>query len=88
MPESILRRLGVRPTNERSFVLPDSRRVRKSVASAYIRLEGETHLNVVVFESDDAKPRLGSVTFATFGLAIDRVNQRLIPTDALLKNRV
>ena len=86
LPDSVLRRLGVHPTGDRSFVLPDSRCVRRSAANVPITLAGQTLLNLVVFESDDATPRLGAVTLATFGLAVDPVNRRLIRVDALLKS--
>ena len=85
LPTTLLQDLGVAPTGSRSFILADDRRIQRDVADTWIRLEGDAHPSLVVFDPDGAQPLLGAVTLETFGLAVDPIRQRLIHVDALLK---
>lgn len=81
LPSSLLQELGIVPHRMASFVLADGRRVERSLGRAWIRLEAQEELSLVVF-GDDAV--LGAVTLEEFCLAPDPVAQRLVPVPALM----
>ncbi len=85
VPASLLRRVGVQPQEERPFVLADGREVRYGMAWTWVRLDGKTLPTLVVFGDEGTEPLLGVVTLEEFGLGVDAVNERLIPTPGLLK---
>ncbi len=88
VPRSVLERLGVQPVRERPFVLADGRQVLYQMAWTIVRLNGEAQPTLVVFGTEDTEPLLGVVTLEEFGLGVDAVNERLIPTPGLLKGEI
>ncbi|GEM_PF-201325 len=86
LPGSFLRDLGVRPQEKYPFELADKRIVELDVGETYVRLDGRTHVTLVVFADEGTEPILGVVTLETFRLAADPVNRRLIPVPGLLKS--
>lgn len=85
VPRSVLERLGHAPEEEREFILADGRRLLYGAKWVAVRLDGRTHPTPVVFGDEGTDPLLGVVTLEEFGLGLDAVNERLIPTPGLLK---
>ncbi len=85
VPTSLLRTLGIEPEEQREFILADGRSVEYGIATALIRVDGRVKPTPVVFGDDDTEPLLGVVTLEEFGLGVDALNKRLIPTPGLLK---
>jgi clan AA aspartic protease len=85
VPRSVLERLGVRPARQRPFIMADGRQVFYDTAWTVVRLDGETQPTLIVFGDEGTEPLLGVFTLEGFGLGVDAVNQRLIPTPGLLK---
>lgn len=85
VPRSILERLGVQPTEERPFILADGRQLSYGMAWTMVRLNGKAQPTLVVLGEEGTESLLGVVTLEEFGLGVDAVNQRLIPTPGLLK---
>src|SRR5207247_10410064 len=77
--------LGVRPDEERVFVLADGRAVRYPIAWVRVRLDERTQPTLVVCGDSGTEPLLGALTHEGFGLGVDPVNRRLIPVPGLLK---
>jgi len=88
LPRDLLRRLGLSPTTQRSFVLADNRQVTYGVTWTMVTLEGETLPTLVIFGAEGSEPLLGLVTLEEFGLGVDPVDERLVPVRALLKTLV
>lgn len=84
LPRAVLERLGVRPAFQRHFRMADERRVALDVAETRVRLGDESHTTLVVFADDPATVLLGSHTLEAFSLAVDTVNQRVVPVEAWL----
>ena len=84
IPASILQELGVVPDARRAFRLADGREVERDVGETRVRVDGSARMTVVVFGDEGAEPVLGAVTLEELGLAVDPLNQRLIPVPGLL----
>ncbi len=85
LPASVLNGLGVEQEGYRRFELADNRIVEYPIGQARIRLQGEELIVLVVFAPEETDPLLGATALELFSLAVDPVNQRLIPVPALMK---
>ncbi|MCY3616249.1 MAG: hypothetical protein OXG66_01125 [Acidimicrobiaceae bacterium] len=84
VPGRLLRELGVEPGGRRSFVLADGRRIEGAYGRAWVSINGETEVTIVVFGADDGPVLLGAYTLEGLSLAVDPVQQRLVPTAMIL----
>ena len=84
LPARLLRELGVEPTGQRRFLLADGRRVYMDYGRAWVTIDGESEVTVVVFGEDNAPPLLGAYTLEGLALAVDPVEQRLVPANLIL----
>ena len=85
VPKDVLERLGIRPEEERPFVLANGRQVMYSIAWIRVRIDGRSQPTIAVFGDPGSEPLLGVFTMEGFGLAADPVNRRLMPVPGLLK---
>ena len=84
LPASLLTALGVSPIGKRAFRFPNGERIHMDIGEAVVRIDGRAQTDVVVFADEDSRPILGMVTLEAFSVAVDTVNQRLIPKPAFL----
>ena len=84
LPASLLTALGVSPTGKRVLRFPNGERIRMDIGEAAVRIDGRVRTAIVVFADEDSRPILGMVTLEAFSVAVDTVNQRLIPKLALM----
>ena len=84
LPARLLRELGVLPMGQRRFLLADGRRVCMDYGEARASVNGESVTTLVVFGEDDAPALLGAYTLKGLALAVDPVEQRLVPTALIL----
>jgi len=84
LPASLLTSLGVSPIDKRWFRFPNGERIRMDIGEAVVRIDGRVRTSIVVFADEDSRPILGMVTLEAFSVAVDTVNQRLIPKPAFL----
>jgi len=82
LPRRLLEELGVRPHTRAQFLLADGRTVELEMGRAWVRIDGDEEITLVVF-GDDAL--LGAVTLEELRLAPDPVGRRLLPVPGLLK---
>ena len=80
VPGSLLHRLGVPVRWEAEVRLGDGSLVTDEVGQAAIRLGEKTFFTPVIFGRDGEPNLLGVVALETALLAVDPVEQRLIPT--------
>ena len=83
LPASLLRGLGIIPTDRILTELADGRIVAEDVSEARVRVAGIEVTTIVVFAGEDAPALLGTYTLAGALLAVDPVEPRLRPTHAL-----
>ena len=82
VPAPLLRRLGVSPQRTMPARLADGRVIDEEVSDTVIRLEGQTFFTPVTFGRQGEPNLLGVVALETALLAVDPVEQRLVPTIA------
>jgi clan AA aspartic protease len=83
-PGSLLRALGIEPTDRARFRLADERRVEFEVGMGRLRLYGKERASTVVFGDEGMEPILGAVALEEFHLGVDPMGRRLIEMDGLL----
>jgi clan AA aspartic protease len=84
LPMDFLGRPGIEPEEQRLFVLADGQNVSCGIAWVRVRLNGREQPTPVIFGNRDSEPLVGVVTLEEFGLAVDPVNRRLVPTPGYL----
>ena len=84
LPSHLLHELGIEPMAKRRFLLADSRRVDLDIGRAWVTINGDSEVTLVVFGEDDAPSLLGAYTLEGLGLAVDPTSQRLVPTNLIM----
>ena len=84
LPASLLRGIGVTPAGTRRFLLADGRRMQMDYGEARATVDGESVTTLVVFGEEGAPPLLGAYTLEGLALAVDPVEQRLVPTHLIM----
>lgn len=84
VPVSVLRGLGVEPRETIELSLADGTVIERDLGQTWARIDGKDVITIVIFGDDDAEPLLGAYTLEGVRLAPDPVNERLVPTRALL----
>jgi len=82
-PASLLQDIGVERSDRRRMRLADGRVVDADIGEARVTVNGASVTTLVVFGEDNAPPLLGAYTLEGLALAVDPVDQRLIPCDLL-----
>lgn len=76
---SVLRDLGVQPTERRRMLTIEGRTTERLAAEILITLEGRTLHTICLFGEAGDLEVLGAYTLEGFGLGVDPVQRRLIP---------
>lgn len=84
VPASLCEDLAMVREGSRSFLVADGRIVDMDYGHAQATVNGERALTIVVFGADDSMALLGAYTLEGLALAVDPVNQRLIPATLLM----
>ena len=84
LPSSLLTDLGIEPMGSRRLLLADGRRIDMEYGEARATVNGEHVTTLVVFGEDDAPALLGAYTLEGLALAVDPVEQRLVPTHLIM----
>ena len=84
LPSIPLRRLGVVPFRTVLHRVADGSRIPREIGETKLRVSGLEATRIVAFGDDDVPPLLGADTLQGILLAVDPVEERLVPTDALL----
>ena len=84
LPASLLHEIGVEPRGKRRFLLAGGRRIEMDYGEARASINGESVTTLVVFGRDEAPALLGAYTLEGLALAVDPVEQRLVPTHLIM----
>ena len=83
VPRAMLERLGVPIQRSMPSQTADGRIVPVDIGQTIVRLEGIEFYTPAIFAGESEPSLLGVVTLEEAGLAVDPVNDRLIPTHLL-----
>ena len=84
LPVNLLHEIGVEPRGKRRFLLAGGRRIEMDYGEARASINGESVTTLVVFGRDEAPALLGAYTLEGLALAVDPVEQRLVPTHLIM----
>lgn len=84
LPERLCNELGVAREGSQSFLLADGRRVEFDYGQAWATIGDKSVVTIVVFGTEEAPALLGAYTLEGFCLAVDPVNQCLVPITPLM----
>ena len=79
VPARLLHDIGVERSFRRRMRLADGRVVDADIGEARMTVNGESVTTLVVFGEDNAPSLLGAYTLEGLALAVDPVDQRLVP---------
>lgn len=74
-----LRKIGIRPTGSRTFMLADGTEVTRRIGAALFRFRGEEGASTVIFGEPGDAALLGVVTLEELGLILDPMRRELRP---------
>ncbi|TSC66444.1 MAG: hypothetical protein CEO21_192 [Microgenomates group bacterium Gr01-1014_80] len=77
VPETVLKRLGIKPDDEEKFSLADGRIIKRKVGSALYEYEGKQRAAPVLFGEKDDSLLLGTFTLEALGLTLDPLKRKL-----------
>lgn len=84
LPSSMLRELGVEPIMRKSFRFAHGEIRHLDVGQAFIRIEGQEFITQVVFNEEGTTPLLGALSLEGAYMAVNPVDQTLVPVEGLL----
>jgi len=75
----ILKDLGIKPNDERDFVLANGDLITRKLGTALFKFENRSALSQVVFAEDGDESLLGVVTLENMGLGLNPIQRVLVP---------
>lgn len=77
VPESILKKLGIKPSGEEKFSLADGRIIERKVGNVLYEYEGKERAAPVLFGEKGDSLLLGIFTLEALGLTLDPLKRKL-----------
>jgi len=84
IPANILRSLGIKPTQSKTFVLADGSHLRLDIGEARLAYAKHDAPCLVAFAPKGVEPLFGALALESLGLEVDSVNRRLKSTKLYL----
>ena len=81
VPARLLRELRIAPTGQRTLALADGRRIERHIGQAQATIDGQSVITLVLFGDDNDPPLVGAYTLEGLFLAVDPVQQQLVPVE-------
>lgn len=84
VPETALRKLGVKPHSKRTFILADGSEITRKMGDVLFRMDGRQGAAPVIFGEKDDTTLLGTVSLEALGMALDPLKRELRPLPMIL----
>ncbi len=84
VPSTVLRKLGIKPSSKRTFILADGTSIDRKLGNALFRMNGEEGASPVVFGEEGDSILLAVVSLEALGLILDPIKRELRPMPMLL----
>lgn len=79
VPSPVLVQLGIKPDEERAFILANGQTMKRSIGIARFRYKDRTGGAPVVFGKKDDSTLLGATTLEAMGFVLDPFKRDLLP---------
>jgi clan AA aspartic protease len=79
-----LRKIQVKPVEERVFTLADGRKVKRTMGGVRIRIGDRHGFSSVIFGEDNDQELLGVTALEELGLELDPVSRQLRPAELFM----
>jgi clan AA aspartic protease len=84
VPANILRKLGIKPHSQRSFILADGSEIRRQIGDAVFHFDKRQAASPVLFGEKGDSILLGTVSLEALGFMLDPMKRELRPLPMLL----
>ena len=84
LPANLLVGLGIEPRGKRRVPQADGRGIDLDYGQGWVSIDGESEITLVVFGEDDSQALLGTYTLDGLALAVDPIEQRLVPKTLIM----
>ncbi len=84
VPSAVLRKLGIKPFATQQFRLADGSTIKRSKGAALFQYQDKIGGADVIFGEEGDHALIGSLTLASFGLALDPLRRELKPLPMIL----
>jgi len=85
LPQPFLEALGVLAHRREQFMLADGTITERDLGRMWVRIGDRSEVTLVIFAEPESPPILGAYTLEGLALAVDPVNERLVPMPWLLR---
>lgn len=85
VPASLLQQLGIARERQQRFRLADNRVVEYATGYARIQYGGDEAVVPVIFGPEDIDACIGATTLEILSLAVDPLEQTLVPVEGLMR---
>ena len=79
LPRPILESLGIVPHDSAQFMLADGRILDNDIGDIHLRVGDKSVITLVIFAEPESEPLLGAYALEGLALAVDSLNERLVP---------
>lgn len=84
VPTTILKQLGIKPEDEREFILANGQKMTRQLGIARFEYKGRIGGAPVVFGKKDDSTLLGATTLEAIGFALDPFKRDLLPLPMII----
>lgn len=84
VPTKVLRQLGIKPDDEREFILANGQKITRKLGIARFEYNENRGGATVIFGHSDDSMLLGATTLEAMGLALNPLKRDLIPLPMVL----
>ncbi|MBI2327347.1 clan AA aspartic protease [Candidatus Curtissbacteria bacterium] len=84
IPQKMVKKLGLKPSYQQEFILADGRKVKRNIASAFVKFSGREAATPVVLGKEKDSALLGVLTLEALGLALDPFERKLYRAKMML----
>lgn len=79
VPTEVLKELGIKPVDERTFILANGQEISRKMGNAYFEYNKSIGAAPVLFAEEADEPLLGATTLEALRLGLDPFQRKLFP---------
>jgi clan AA aspartic protease len=84
LPESVWKKLGIKPSRELSFTLADGTVIKRKISETVFEIQGISGTSPVILGEGNDEALLGAITLEVLGLILNPFSRELSPMKMML----